>query len=199
MLQNIQNPGEYRYFYAENNNPVFHFPVIFSTSEDLEFVKDRYEDENVFESIIHQRPDTKWRFYCITNVTFFLYLLPRVALGCTDVELPRALIRNKSIKCLLSDSHSNPYHDNLGLFRAIAYDLRSSQNLSSNTLRLFSSFLLESGREPVNFPGVTPDEISTVEKIVSTNINLYSLCSMRNYWLVNSREAAQVFSREVYP
>ena len=70
VLQSIQNVGEFRYFYAENNNPVFHFPVIFSTLEDLEFVKDRYEDENVFESIIQQRPEGKVEMMRLTSLVF---------------------------------------------------------------------------------------------------------------------------------
>ena len=197
VLQNIQNHGEFRYFYAENNNPVFHFPVIFSTLEDLEFIKERYEDENVFESIIQQRPDTKWRFYCVTNVTFFVYLMPRVALGCTDVELPNALIRNESVKCFLSDSNSKPYHDNLCLFRAIAFDLHWSENLSNNTLLYFTSFLSESGQDAIDFPGVSPEEIPLVEKITSVNLNMYSLYYDEEGLLLGelSRRSAGLFKR----
>ena len=197
VLQNIQNHGEFRYFYAENNNPVFHFPVIFSTLEDLEFIKERYEDENVFESIIQQRPDTKWRFYCVTNVTFFVYLMPRVALGCTDVELPNALIRNKSVKCFLSDSNSKPYHDNLCLFRAIAFDLHGSENLSNNSLLYFTSFLSESGQDAIDFPGVSPEEIPLVEKITSVNLNMYSLYYDEEGLLLGelSRRSAGLFGK----
>ena len=199
VLQSIQNVGEFRYFYAENNNPVFNFPVIFSTIEDLEFVKDRYEVENVFESIIQQRPDTKWRFYCVTNVTFFVYLMPRFAIGCTDVELPNALIRNKGIKSLLSDSNKKPYHDNLCLFRAIAFDLQGSENLSNNTLQYFTSFLRESENDAVDFPGVSLEEIPLVEKIPSANLNLYSLCYNEEGLLIGelSRRSAGLFKKGI--
>ena len=101
--------------------------------------------------------------------------MPRVALGCTDVDLPNALIRNKSVKCFLSDSNSNPYHDNLCLFRAIAFDLHGSENLSNNTLLYFTSFLSESGQDAIDFPGVSPEEIPLVEKITSVNLNMFSL------------------------
>ena len=81
ILRNTEDPSEFRYYYAADNNPVFTTPVTISNHQDLEFIKDRIDKESIFESAIQQRSNTKWRFFALTNVTFFVYLMPNVSRG----------------------------------------------------------------------------------------------------------------------
>ena len=54
-------------------------------------------------NLINQRPDTKWKFYCVTNVTFFVFLLSGVPLGCIEQSIPSTLLRSPIVKCFVSD------------------------------------------------------------------------------------------------
>ena len=81
ILRNTEDPSEFRYYYAADNNPVFTTPVTMSNHHDLEFIKDRIDKESIFESAIQQRSNTKWIFFALTNVTFFVYLMPSSPLG----------------------------------------------------------------------------------------------------------------------
>ena len=74
VLQNIQEEDSYRYYYAANNNPVFTHPVVLGNDADLSFIKHKVDGNDYFENMCQHRPDTKWKFFSVTNVTFFVYL-----------------------------------------------------------------------------------------------------------------------------
>ena len=99
------------------------FPVLISQQSDLDALKERLEHVDLLENVTCHRPDTKWKHFSITNVTFFLYLMKNVPLGCRSINLPDRKLRNPTIKCLLSGSNYNPYHDNLCFFLALAFEL----------------------------------------------------------------------------
>ena len=68
LLKNMET-GMFRYFYAENNNPLLELPITVATSDDLENLKTQIELVNFNESVTAARPDTKWKFYKLTNVS----------------------------------------------------------------------------------------------------------------------------------
>ena len=78
----------------------------------------------------------------------FVFHLTDVPLGCQNALLPQAFLRHPFIKTFLSDSDKKPYHDNLCLFRAIAFEKFGSDGLSSSTKYLVSEFLSKIGRQP---------------------------------------------------
>ena len=38
VLQSVQNPEEFRYYYAADNNPIFLNPMVLSDDSDLNFI-----------------------------------------------------------------------------------------------------------------------------------------------------------------
>ena len=103
VLQSVQNPEEFRYYYAADNNPVFLNPMVLADDSDLNFIKSILREDEILPNLINQRPDTKWKFYCVTNVTFFVFLLSGVPLGCITQNVPSILLRNGYIKSFVSD------------------------------------------------------------------------------------------------
>ena len=103
----MQNPEEFRYYDAADNNPIFLNPMVLSDDSDLNFIKSMLREDEILPNIINQRPDTKWKFYCVTNVTF-VYLLSGVPLGCITQNIPSILLRNGYVKCFVSDCKKSP-------------------------------------------------------------------------------------------
>ena len=77
VLQNVQNPKEFRFYCAADNNPVFLNPLVLSDDPDSHFIKSKLREDEI-PNLINQRPDTKWTLCFITNVTFILFLIRNV-------------------------------------------------------------------------------------------------------------------------
>ena len=141
----------YRYFYAHDNQTLFDKAVTISDQSDLMFTLDRFEDEDFFAHIRSSRPNTKWRFHALTNVTFKATLLRNVPLGCKQTEIPDYIKKNKFIQTLTFNYMSREsYNDNLCMFRAVAYhksELTSCKQtgIEDKALELFESFLRHFG------------------------------------------------------
>ena len=129
VLQSVQIPEEFRYYYAADNNLVFVNPMVLSNDSDLNFIKSKLRENEILRNLINQRPDTKWKFYCVTNVTFFVFLLSGVPLGCIEQSIPSALVKNPLVKCFVSDCDKKPYQDNLCMYRALSYEIHGSDEL----------------------------------------------------------------------
>ena len=175
VLQSVQNPEEFRYYYAADNNPVFLNPMVLSDDSDLNYIKSMLRQDEFFPNLINQRPDTKWKFYCVTNVTFFVFLLSGVPLGCIEQSIPSTLLRNPIVKCFVSDCEKRPYEDNLCMFRALAYELHGSKELQQNTMELMQMFLSATRRDDETFPGIHENDIPVLEALVDRNIQIYSI------------------------
>ena len=175
VLQSVQNPEEFRYYYAADNNPVFLNPVVLSDVSDLNYIKSMLRKDEILPNLSNQRPDTKWKFYCVTNVTFFVFLLSGVPLGCIEQSIPSSLLRNPIVKCFVSDCEKRPYQDNLCMFRALAYELHGSNELQQNTMELMQMFLSATRRDDESFPGIHEDDIPVLEALVDRNIQVYSI------------------------
>ena len=126
-------------------------------------------------NLINQSPDTKWKFYCVTNVTFFVFLLSGVPLGCIIQNIPSLLLRNGYFKCFVFDCNKKPFQDNLCMFRALSYEIHGSNELQQNTLKLMHNFLLATRRDDETFPGIHEDDILVLEALVDRNIKVYSI------------------------
>ena len=174
VLQSVQNPEEFRYYYAADNNPVFLNPMVLSDDSDLNFIKSMLRQDEFLPNLINQRPDTKWKFYCVTNVNFFVFL-SGVPLGCIEQLIPSALVKNPIVKCFLSDGEKKADHDNLCMFRALAYELHGSSELQQNTLELMQMFLSATRRDGETFPGIHEDDLPVLEAPVDRNIQVYSI------------------------
>ena len=149
--------------------------MVLSDDSDLSFIKSKLRSEDFLPNLINQRPDTKWKFYCVTNVAFFVFLLSGVPLGCMTQNIPSILLRNGYVKCFVSDCEKKPYHDNLCMFRALAYDLYGSDELQNKTMELMQMFLSATRRDDETFPGIHEDDIPVLEEITDRNIQVYAI------------------------
>ena len=109
VLRKIQT-GEYRYFYAHENNTLFDKSMLLCTKSDLTSTQNKVNKQDIIEVCTQERQNTKWRFKLITNVTIFAALLKNVPTGCPDSVIPKPLLRNHQVDCLISD-HDEGYHD----------------------------------------------------------------------------------------
>ena len=175
VLQSVQNPEEFRYYYAADNNPVFLNSMVLSDNSDLNYIKSKLREDEILPNLINQHPDTKWKFYCVTNVTFFVFLLNGVPLGCMEQSIPSTLLKNAIVEGFVSDCEKRPYQDNLCMFRALAYELYGSNEIQQNTMELMQMFLSATRRDDETFPGIHEDDIPVLEALVDRNIQLYSI------------------------
>ena len=120
---------------------------------------------------------TRWKLYCVTNVTFFVFLLNGVPLGCIQQSIPPFLLRNPLVKCFVSDCELKPYQDNLCMFRALAYELNGSVDLQQNTDKLTQTqmFLSATRKDGKSFLGVHEDDIQFLEELTDQNIQVYTI------------------------
>ncbi len=111
---------EYKYFYAGNNVALLSVPMHVANRDDLNFLKDKLDDEDYFEKMMAERPDTKWRFAMSTNVTIITTLQKDIPIGCQNLDLPDFLKNHSFIYSLASDRNGKPYDDDLCFIRIIA-------------------------------------------------------------------------------
>ena len=96
FLRNIET-GEYRYFYAHENNNLFEKSYLLCTKADLIAIQGKVEKFDIVEQCTQERQNTKWRFKLITNVTIFAAMLKNIPMGCPDSVLPEPLLRHTQV------------------------------------------------------------------------------------------------------
>ena len=172
VLRNSET-GEYRYFYAHENNTLFEKSHLLCTKADLITIQGKVEKFDNVEQSTQERQNTKWRFKLITNVTVFAALLKNIPMGCPNSVLPDPLLKNHSVNCLLSNKDKEHYKDHFCLFRALAMYMKGHNDLDSHTSRYFTDFISKSGYDPKNFRGVSVEDLPVVDEIVQRNFFIY--------------------------
>ena len=172
VLQNIQVDSTFQYFYPANNNTVFETPKVLSDERDLHNILNSLEKNDLSEDLVRQRPDTMWKKYCLINVTFFLYHLTDIPLGCHQVPLPSIFIQNRPVKCFVSDSRDRPFDDNLCMFWAVAYHLYDESEYQEQNFTLFGNFINITKQSTESFLVVEMCQLEVLEKIIECNIQL---------------------------
>ena len=193
VLHDLVETQDYRYFYPADNNPLFQLPLTVANEEDLDKLKNKTEQEDLFNQCVSHRPNSKWKIFRSTNLIVFVFHLTDVPLGGQNGLLPQVLLRHPLVKTFLSDSDKKPYHDNLFIpcsgFRKICSD-----GLAVSTKNVVSEFLSKTGKDSKNFTGVLPSEIH-VEQIVQMNLQVYSTCFDEKQNLIElSHQSANLFS-----
>ena len=129
ILKNIED-GNFRYFYAHENNTLLEQSKLVSNKDDMAKMKEILKKTDVIESCTKERSNTKWRFFELTNLTIFAALLRDIPMGCKDAVLPESLLKNHTVNCLTFEKNTRkPYNDNLCLFRALALHLHGNERL----------------------------------------------------------------------
>ena len=90
ILKNIED-GNFRYFFAHENNTVFEQSKFVSNKDDMAKLIVILKKTDMIESCTKERSNTKWRFYKLTNLTIFAALLRDIPMGCKDAVLPESL------------------------------------------------------------------------------------------------------------
>ena len=131
---------EYRYFYAHDNVAIFDKPIVLQTITDVHNIKDRLDKEDVLAKMQARRPDTKWRFHKLTNVTISAYLMRDIPLGCREKDLPDAIRNNHYVNTLLYNSLTGQrYNDHLCMFRGVALFFIESEVITGGLSKLESA------------------------------------------------------------
>ena len=165
-LRNVET-GEYRYYYAHENNTLFENSHLLCTKADLITIQGKIEKFDMVQQCTQERRNTKWRFKLITNVTIFAALLKKNrSMGCHDSVLPEPLRKTRSVNCLLSDKDKQPYKDHLCLFPALTICFQGHSKLDAHTSHLFTEFISKSGFYPKNFREVSIHDLPLVDVIV---------------------------------
>ena len=176
ILKNIEDGG-FRYFYAHENNNLLDRSNLVCTHDDMAKLKDFLNKTDVIESCSRERMNTKWRFYKLTNLTVFAALLKGVPMGCKNAVLPKPLLKNHTINYLTYEENTTqPYNDNLCLFRALALHMHGNQELEEETSKLFNLFINKmDGLSADQFQGVHMNDFPIVEDLLTLNILLYDI------------------------
>ena len=95
-------------------------------------------------------------------------------MGCKNAILTELLIKNHKINCLtFGEVTTQPYNDNLCLFRALALHLHGTQRLEEETSKLFINEM--DGLSAHQFQGVHLNDIPFVEDLVTLKVVLYDI------------------------
>ena len=144
VLKNLQD-GMCRYFYAHENNTNMEKSKLLCTQADVTNLKDRMQKMDFVDICTRERPNTKWKFYKLLNLTVFASLLKDVPMGCKDTVLPEPLLKNHNVNCVPFEKITlQPYNDEICLLRALALYLRVNKKLEEETSEIFSLFLSNS-------------------------------------------------------
>ena len=148
-----------------------------SNTDDMVKLRENLKKTDVIESCTRERPNTKWRFFKMTNSTIFAALLKDIPMGCIDAVLPGSLSKNHTVNCLTKNNTKQPYNESFYLLRALALHLHGiEKKLDEETSKLFNPFLFNSTNpDPSRLQGVCMDDIPSVEDIVRINTLIYDV------------------------
>ena len=125
----INNQGEYRYFVAGGNFPLFTHPIVISRPGDWNNLRQQVNGEYISDQIEQSRPDTTWSLAFITDAVVDVYPLG-FNMGCSHVD---DFI--KASQCIISLTHDrsgNAYDDRNCAVRALAFHRLSNNDIQSN-------------------------------------------------------------------
>ena len=144
VLKNLED-GMSTYLYAHENNTIMESAKLVCTQVHMTNLKDRMQKMDIVDLCTRERAITKWKFYKLTNVTFFASLLKDVPIPCKDTVLPEPLLRNRNVNCLTYEKNTlQSYNYNLCLFRALALHLHGNKKPEEETSKNFNLFLKNS-------------------------------------------------------
>ena len=126
------------------------------TQADMTNLKDRIQKLDIVDIYTRERANTKLKFYKLTSLTIFAFLLKDVPMGCKDRVLPEPHLKNHNVNCITFERNtSQPFNDNLCLFRALALQLLGNEKLEVETFHIFPIQLW--GRRPIKVSRCSQD------------------------------------------
>jgi len=181
-----------------------------STIEDLERFYDELAAVDLDERAKQRRPNTEWRLFAVTNITFYVYKLHgHVRVGDGKVSLPSHLVRNRHLVAM-DKKDGVAYEDNLCFFRCLSVagmseerrkraKSRPSEEEAKAFLRTYAAHRGE-GWTGKTFPGVTFSDLVDLERVFDLKIFVFELagdgsCTPR--WL-STKKTGTVLNLNVF-
>ena len=117
ILKNVET-NEFRYFIPYKNELVFDSPHVVGNDHTFDRFLEVLENVDIEELSLRQRPDTKWKPFMLTNLTYFVYPL---GYSFGNGLVPSYIKNNRAIVSLDINPHTKRvYDDELCIFRALA-------------------------------------------------------------------------------
>ena len=169
--------GEFSYFHPLEIDPVLPEPFIISKREDVEAFLLKIENLNVIDEATANRPDSRYSFFKISNVQFFIDQIEYLMGGVNNITLPAYLLKKSSVK-----SFNRETKDNLCLFRCLAFHqgARTKTDLEqlakSNMKKWVTYKQISPLRAKIStFKGVSLSQIPEFEDFFDVPICIYTL------------------------
>ncbi|KAJ8048248.1 hypothetical protein HOLleu_00491 [Holothuria leucospilota] len=174
--------GDLRYFHASvNNHRLFDYPIMIGSQGDLNSFLEQFDIEDIEQTLLLGRPDSKWVLDFITNVTIFVNKLGNHPLvGGPPPHIPDYINKHQHLVTMSHHRKTNqPFQDNLCLFRCLSYHLKSVESACYDRTpkALFQKYQTAiGGRDGIStFKGISLNELGVIEKIFGCNIYVYEL------------------------
>ena len=173
ILQHVEN-GSYRYFSPHYTDSVFLFPQLIHSRSDVESLRNRLAELDIPNYFQKQRPDSKWKPVCVTNVLYNVFKLS-FPLG-TSKPLPGYITKSKSIISFEKNRNTKRrYDDSLCFFRCLAYHMSRSIHCENLTSDLFAKWLQYVNNKKLKSSDVNLHRMPDLENCFETNINVFEL------------------------
>jgi hypothetical protein len=188
VLQHKTN-GRFRYFHSSSNNwTLYQSPVTISSESDLESFMEDVTAKDLASESIRRRPDTNWKLYAVSNMTFYFYKLldmSRVGHVTEKIRLPKHILSNRSVFTLhVNPKSGKPYNDKLCFFRCLAVLTNcvcakkkcACKTVSEKTAKkLADTYLMHRGISMECFEGVDERDLLTLEDLFNVSIHVFVL------------------------
>ena len=163
--------GEYRYFYASNNQQFLKSPKLIRNQQDLDNLLDFLASQDFPSHLKDQRPNTKWVIERIVSLRIHL-VMTTYPLG-NSPKLPVYIKNNRYIIGLEKDEHTaKTYKDHLCFFRCLAIGKYkfTRHNCNRKAEELFDQYCEHFEVNPRDFKGVELTDFPKLEKYYETRL-----------------------------
>ena len=176
--------GMYRYYKPYSNATLFPQPIYISQRSDIDNLKDRFQELNLPDYMLLNRPNTLWKPHLITNIRMVVYR-SSFTLG-RPVELPKHLLQNPSIYSLTNCKKTGKaFHDNLCMFRCLSLLHHKHVGQLETSAKLFHQKWLKFSlddreaellrKHPNKFSGVPFDKFPQFERCFEVNLTAFEM------------------------
>ena len=175
ILQNRET-GEYRFFYASNNEQLLNIPKLIRNQEDLNKLLDHLASKDYSTFLKQHSPNSKWTIERIVNLHVILYLVDFPP--GRPPKLPAYIRRNRFITGLEKHTHnSQRYKDNLCFFCCLAMGKfgETYRGCTRIAQELFNEYFDHFQVDAKSFQGVRLEELPQLEQFYQVQLYAMSL------------------------
>ena len=163
--------GEFRYYYASNNNQILNSSRLIRSQQDLENLLDHLAAKEFPSHLKDHRPNTKWVIERIVSLRIHL-VMTTYPLG-NPPKLPDYIKNNRFIIGLEKDENTaKMYKDHLCFFGCLAIGKYkfTCRNCNQKAKELFNQYCEHFEVTPKDFKGVELTEFPQLEKFFESQL-----------------------------